>query len=79
MIQQTKIDFIKNELERHTGESVSLKDIGGRRKILIKNGILEKTYSSIFVVKVQDYYERRVSYTYTDILTKNVQLSFTPL
>ncbi|SHH82204.1 Uncharacterized protein Veg [Clostridium collagenovorans DSM 3089] len=79
MIQQAKINSIKNELEKHTGESVSLKDIGGRRKVLIKNGVLEKTYSSIFVVKVEDDYERRVTYSYTDVLTKSVQLSFAQL
>lgn len=53
-----------------------LKDTAGRRKILIKNGVIEKTYSSIFVIKLEGDIQRRVTYSYSDVLTKTVQIVF---
>jgi uncharacterized protein Veg len=42
----------------------------------IKEGILENTYPSIFVVRFENDYEatRRVSFSYTDVLTKAVEI-----
>lgn len=79
MEQSNKLNSIKNELEMHKGETLCLKDTGGRRKILIKDAVLEGIYSSIFVVKVQGEYDRRVTYSYNDVLTKSVQLFFAPM
>lgn len=76
MRKKNTVDLIKKEIEKHVGKQVMVKDTGGRRKILIKNGIIEETYSSIFVVKLDDNTQRRITYTYTDVLTKTVQLVF---
>ncbi|MEL7597425.1 MAG: Veg family protein, partial [Clostridiaceae bacterium] len=37
---------IKNEIDDHIGEKVTLRANNGRRKIIVSNGILEKTYTS---------------------------------
>jgi len=67
---------IKRDIETCIGEKVQLKANKGRKKTFIREGVLENTYSSIFVVKFENEYEatRRVSYSYTDILTKAVEL-----
>jgi len=70
-----QLSTIKKEIESHVGEKVMLKDIGGRRKVFIKDGIIENTYSSIFVVRLNDSH-RRISYSYSDVLTKTVQLEY---
>ncbi|MFD3158290.1 Veg family protein [Haloimpatiens sp. FM7330] len=67
---------IKNEIDKHIGERVTLKANGGRKKILVKNGIIEETYPSIFIVRLESDTQRRVSYSYSDVLTKTVQLNF---
>ncbi|WP_291583532.1 Veg family protein [Clostridium sp. UBA6640] len=67
---------IKKDIERHVGEKVTLKANGGRRKILINDGILEKTYDSIFVIRLENGSQRTVTYSYSDVLTKTVQLVF---
>ncbi|MBP1951976.1 uncharacterized protein Veg [Jeotgalicoccus aerolatus] len=43
-----------------------------------RKGILRETYPSIFVVELdQDEHSfERVSYTYTDVLTSNVEVTF---
>lgn len=67
---------IKNEIDDHIGEKVTLRANNGRRKIIISNGILEKTYTSIFVVRLEDDAQRTVTYSYSDVLTKTVQIDF---
>ena len=51
--------------------------VKGRNKITIKEGILESAYPSLFVVKVSNEYDsvRRVSYTYSDVLTSTVEVT----
>jgi uncharacterized protein Veg len=70
------LDDIKRELESHVGEKIRLKANKGRKKIDEKEGILEKTYPHIFVVRIEEgnVSERRVSYSYADILTETVEL-----
>ena len=43
---------IKKDIENHVGERVTLKANGGRRKILVNSGVLESTYQSIFVIRL---------------------------
>lgn len=67
---------IKRDIETCVGQKIQLKANKGRRKSFIKEGVLENTYPSIFVVKFENEYEatRRVSYSYTDVLTKAVEI-----
>ncbi|MEG0308159.1 MAG: Veg family protein [Clostridium sp.] len=67
---------IKKDIEGHVGEKVTLKANGGRRKIVVNDGVLEKTYDSIFVIRLDSSSQRTVSYSYSDVLTKTVQLVF---
>ena len=60
----------------HVGEKVTLKANGGRRKIVVNKGVLEKTYDSIFIIRLDSNCQRTVSYSYSDVLTKTVQLVF---
>ncbi|HAG43007.1 MAG TPA: hypothetical protein DCL31_06055 [Clostridium sp.] len=76
MQRRDVLTSIKKDIERHVGEKVTLKANGGRRKILINDGILEKTYDSIFVIRFENGSQRTVTYSYSDVLTKTVQLVF---
>jgi uncharacterized protein Veg len=70
------IASIKNDIERHVGQKVTLKANGGRKKILVNDGIIESAYPSIFVIRLKDDTQRTVTYSYSDVLTKTVQLVF---
>ena len=66
---------IKSDLDSFVGKEVRLKANQGRRKIIEKDGVLEKTYPKVFVVKLnEDQTPRRVSYSYADILTETVEV-----
>lgn len=67
---------IKSDIESHVGEKVTLRANGGRRKVFVNNGIIEKTYPSIFVIRLESDTQRTVTYSYSDVLTKTVQLVF---
>jgi uncharacterized protein Veg len=67
---------IKKDIENHVGERVTLKANGGRRKVLVNNGVIEKTYPSIFVIRLDNDTQRTVTYSYSDVLTKTVQIVF---
>lgn len=68
---------IKRDIENHLGERVTLKANSGRRKISINEGVIEKAYPSIFVIRLENDTQRTVTYSYSDVLTKTVQLVFT--
>lgn len=69
------LDAIKENIDRHVGQRIILRANSGRKKVVVKEGILEQTYPDIFVVKLgQEGKARRVSYSYSDILTRVVQI-----
>jgi uncharacterized protein Veg len=76
MAEKSDLFQIKKNIENCIGKRVQLKANKGRRKAFIKEGIIENSYPSIFIIKFENEYEmtRRVSYSYTDILTKAVEL-----
>ena len=67
---------IKKDIETLLGEKVTLKANGGRKKILINDGVLESIYPSIFVIRLDNDNKRTVSYSYSDVLTNTVELVF---
>lgn len=77
MSSYNKINSIRNEIESHVGDTISIRDLGGRKKIFIKDGVIERAYSSIFTIKLDsDNNERRLTYSYSDILTNTVQIQY---
>ena len=76
MIEKSDLYQIKKDIETCVGEKVQLKANKGRKKSFIREGIIENSYPSIFIVRFENDYDttRRVSYSYTDVLTKAVEL-----
>jgi len=69
------ISDIKKDLESFVGSRIRLKANRGRNRIIEREGILESIYPNIFVVKLNERkVERRVSYSYADVLTETVEL-----
>lgn len=67
---------IRKDLEGCIGKKVILKANKGRKKTSVKEGILESAYPNLFVVRISNQYDsiRRVSYTYSDVLTSTVEV-----
>lgn len=76
MAEKSDLLEIKRSIEVCIGEKVQLKSNKGRKKTVIREGIIENTYPNIFTVKFENEYDmtRRVSYSYTDVLTNAIEL-----
>ncbi|MDT3428770.1 uncharacterized protein Veg [Paenibacillus forsythiae] len=68
---------IKRSLEAHVGSKITLRANGGRRKTVERTGVLEETYPSVFIVRLDQEQQSlgRVSYSYADILTESVEIT----
>ena len=79
MIIQKDLIKIKSDLADNVGHKVKLTAKKGRKQYVTREGVIENTYPSIFTIKLdtpEDLLaaERRVSYSYGDVLTKTVEL-----
>ncbi|MFZ5944505.1 MAG: Veg family protein [Bacillota bacterium] len=64
---------IKQDLEPYVGTAIKVKANRGRKKVVERTGVLESTYPNLFVVRINEKsVERRVSFSYADILTETV-------
>lgn len=59
------------------GSKIILKADKGRKKIVENVGIIESAYPSVFTVVIDGEYSqsRRVSYSYSDLLTSTVEIT----
>ena len=64
---------LKKGMADLVGRKVLLKRTLGKSKILEKTAVVEEAYPWTFCVKIEN--ELKESYTYADVLSKNVELS----
>lgn len=77
MIKQMDVNKVRNAVISNTGRKVKVRINRGRHRIDETVGVISETYPSIFLVRTQassNMPERTMSYSYTDVLTKDVQL-----
>ncbi len=76
MTAKNALQDIRRNLETLVGEKILLRANGGRRKTVERTGVLEETYPSVFVIKLDQASNsfKRVSYSYADVLTETVEL-----
>lgn len=69
--------MIRNDIEKCVGKEVVLRADKGRRRIVTREGVIEAAYPNLFVVRVSNVFgsERRVTHTYTDVLTGTVEVT----
>ncbi|MFY4777221.1 biofilm formation stimulator Veg [Metabacillus sp. RGM 3146] len=69
---------IKKVLDLNLGKRLTLKANGGRKKTIERSGVLAETYPAVFVIELdqEENAFERVSYSYADVLTETVQLTF---
>ena len=74
---QSNVSKVRNAVANQMGKKVKIRINRGRHKVDVSEGIISETYPSIFLIKIQEAENmpvRTVSYSYTDILTKDVEL-----
>ncbi len=68
------ISKIKEELEQEIGKTLHFRFNGARNQIEEFDGYIENTYNFIFTIKTIGEKERIKSFTYSDILTLNLEI-----
>lgn len=68
---------IKKNVENSIGKKVLLQTNKGKRKSKTSEGIVSEVYNSVFIVKVDGGLagERKLSFSYSDILTETVEIT----
>ena len=80
-MRQADVDHVRKVLGGYVGRKVRVRANMGRHRYNVSEGIISETYPSIFTIKVANNDEKKnvrdkfVSYSYTDVLTKDVQLT----
>ena len=73
MICRNDISNLKTDINDKIGQKIIVKGSLGRSKEFEKEGTIEKVYPNLFVVKYEEN-DRTASYTYTDLLTRTVEV-----
>ena len=73
MICKSDIANLKTDIGDMIGQKIIVKGSLGRSKFFEKEATIEKAYPNIFVVKYEEN-ERNVTYSYTDVLTRTVEV-----
>lgn len=73
MICSDDIANLKTDIGQKIGQKIIVKGTLGRNKTYEKEATIENAYPNIFVVKYEEN-ERNVTFSYTDVLTRNVDV-----
>ena len=73
MIYKTDIANLKTDILEKVGQKIIVRGSLGRSKAFEKEATIEKAYPNIFVVKYEEN-DRNVTYSYTDVLTRTVEV-----
>lgn len=73
MICPNDITSLKTDINEMIGQKIMIKGSLGRCRTFEKEATIEKTYLNIFVIKYEEE-NRNVTYSYTDILTRTVEV-----
>lgn len=79
MRQPASMNTIRDTIVNNTGRKVIIRTNLGRNRIGVAEGIIDKTYPCVFLVRLDNSPKdavKTISYSYTDILTKEVELVF---
>ncbi len=77
---QAVVESIKKSIEGNIGRKVKVTSKEGRNRFVVCKGIIEESYPNVFVVKYENPQatnkeSSRISYSYIDVLTHNVQVA----
>lgn len=69
---------VRRAVAKHVGSKVVVRSNLGRHKYDVTEGVIAEIYPSIFLIRVKNEAEdsfSTVSYSYTDVITRDVQLT----
>lgn len=79
MKQPANISKVYNSITANVGKRVQIISNKGRNRYDITEGVISKTYPCVFLIAVEGELAesiKTISYSYTDVLTKDVEVVF---
>lgn len=74
-MEKVDVKAVRRALSRAIGSKVIVRANKGRRRFDVREGVISEVYPHIFMIELdKNDTSKTVSYTYTDVLTKDVQL-----
>lgn len=77
MKQPENMCKVRNAVVRNVGRKVRIKANKGRNKVDIAEGVISETYPCVFLIELDGGFSdsvKTLSFSYTDVLTKEVEL-----
>lgn len=77
-MKKADVNDVRRAVFRHRGSKVRIRTNKGRHKFDVNEGVIKEVYPYIFMIEIQDEVDERfrmVSYSYSDVLTRDVQLT----
>ena len=68
------IEKIKNNLEQNKGKTLKFRFNGSRNQTETFSGVISNTYNCVFLVKIDNETEQIRSFSYSDVLTENLEI-----
>ncbi len=80
MIERGDIERVKTLLTENIGKRIKLTAKKGRKRVIVRQGVISATYPSIFIVVLDSISEfadtgRTISFSYADLLTKSIEIT----
>ena len=76
-MEQEQISKVRASVHQQCGNRVKIQLDRGRNKVDIQEGVIQKAYPSVFTILVddeQDNAPQLLSFSYTDIITKDIRM-----
>ena len=76
-MEQAQISKVRASVHQQCGNRVKIQLDRGRNKVDIQEGVIQKAYPSVFTILVgdeQDNAPQLLSFSYTDIITKDIRM-----
>ena len=76
-MEQVQISKVRASVHQQCGNRVKIQLDRGRNKVDIQEGVIQKAYPSVFTILVddeQDNAPQLLSFSYTDIITKDIRM-----
>ena len=76
-MEQAQISKVWASVHQQCGNRVKIQLDRGRNKVDIQEGVIQKAYPSVFTILVddeQDNAPQLLSFSYTDIITKDIRM-----
>ena len=76
-MEQAQISKVRASVHQQCGNRVKIQLDRGRNNVDIQEGVIQKAYPSVFTILVddeQDNAPQLLSFSYTDIITKDIRM-----